>query len=241
MSLQGVLLDIDGTLLLSNDAHAHAWVDAYREFGYDVPFDKIQPLIGMGGDKLMKELTPDLNADDGVGKQISQRRQEIFLNDYLHDLKPAPGARELVQKFNDIGLKITIATSAKNEELEGLLKQAHIDDLVDRTTTSDDANESKPDPDIVDAALAKSKLGPESVLMLGDTPFDIESAGKAGVGVVTVRCGGHDADLNEALAVYDNPADVLAHFDQSPFGQRLAAGVSSWHEPKMNRCATAEN
>jgi HAD superfamily hydrolase (TIGR01509 family) len=217
------LLDIDGTLLLSNDAHAHAWVDAYREFGYDIPFEKIQPLIGMGGDKLMAKLTPGLNKNEGAGKQISERRQQIFLDRYLNGLQPAPGARDLVQRFNDEGLKITIATSAKDAELEGLLKQAHVDDLIDHTTTADDAKESKPDPDIVEAALEKSGLTAGNVLMLGDTPFDIESAGKVGVEVVAVRCGGHQSDLNGALAVYDDPADVLAHFDESPFGQHLAA------------------
>jgi HAD superfamily hydrolase (TIGR01509 family) len=221
--LKGVLLDIDGTLLLSNDAHAQAWVDAYQEFGYNVPFEKIQPLIGMGGDKLMATVTPELHSDQGAGKEITTLRQKIFLERYVENIQPAPGARELVQRLGELGLKLTVATSAKNDELDSLLGQAGVADLIGRTTTADDAEESKPDPDIVEAALQKSKLAPDEVLMIGDTPYDIESAGKAGVGVVAVRCGGHDRDLEGAIAVYDDPADILEHFESSPFAVAIRA------------------
>ena len=222
MTLQGVLLDIDGTLLLSHEAHAHAWADAYRESGYEIPVEQITPLVGMGGDKLMARLTPRLNTNEGAGKEIADRRQQIFLDCYLKSLKPTPGARDLVQWFKDNHLKITIATSAKDAELEGLLKQADVADLVDHTTTADDAKESKPDPDIVEAALKKSKLDAGEVLMLGDTPYDVESGERVGVGVIAVRTGGHGSDLDAALAVYADPADVLVHIDESPFGKRLA-------------------
>jgi HAD superfamily hydrolase (TIGR01509 family) len=223
MPLRGVLLDIDGTLLISNEAHSSAWHDAFAEFGRDIPVSRIEPLIGMGSDKLMGELTPDISSDSETGKAITQRRQEIFLKRYLPSLHPAPGARDLVSRFSDLGLTCTIATSAKDEELDALLQQAGVADLIDEETTSSDAEESKPAPDIVTAALKKSKLPPEDVLMLGDTPFDIASAAQAGVGAVGVRCGGHDTDMGDALAVYDDPADILAHFDESPFAQRLGA------------------
>jgi HAD superfamily hydrolase (TIGR01509 family) len=226
MPLRGVLLDIDGTLLDSNAAHAHAWVEAYAQFGYQVLFGRIFPLIGMGGDKLMATLTPGLSTTEGVGKEIEQRRQQVFLKKYVRDLKPTDGARELVERFRSLGLTCTIATSAKDAELQALLKQTGISDLIEHRATSDDAEESKPDPDIVQAALAKSELAPEDVLMLGDTPFDVESAEKAKVGAVAVRCGGHDADLFGALALYDDPADIVLHFDSSPFGQRLAPPTS---------------
>jgi HAD superfamily hydrolase (TIGR01509 family) len=219
--IRGILLDIDGTLLLSNNAHAQAWVDAFKEFNREIPFQKIQPLIGMGGDKLMAAVAPDLNESEGMGKLITERRKQIFLESYAPTLQPAPGGRDLLLHMRDLGLMLTIATSAKAEELTTLLKAAHVDDLVHETTTSDDAEESKPEPDIVEAALKKSGLSADQVLMLGDTPYDVEAAGKAGVGVLAVRCGGHDEDLKGALAVYDTPADLLDHFDDSPIAARL--------------------
>jgi phosphoglycolate phosphatase-like HAD superfamily hydrolase len=131
-----------------------------------------------------------------------------------------------VARFRDLGLTRTIATSAKADALQALLKQANIADLIDEETTSNDAEQSKPAPDIVASALEKSKLAPDEVLMLGDTPFDLESASQAGVGLVAVRSGGHDRDLDGALAVYDDPADILAHFDESPFARQFTIATS---------------
>ncbi len=219
--LRGVLLDIDGTLLASNRAHADAWAEALAEFGHHIPVDRIEPMIGMGGDRVLAKLVPGLNDQEGEGKEIVQRRQRLFLQEYLPKLEPTPGARALVQRLREEGLQITIATSAKDEELQHLLEAAHIEDLIETKTTSDDAAESKPAPDIVAAALKKSALNADEVLMIGDTPYDVESAGRAQVGVIAVRCGGHDdAALAGAVAVYDDPADLLAHFDQSPLSRQ---------------------
>jgi len=224
MTLCGMLLDIDGTLLLSNDAHAHAWIDTFREFDYrDISFEQVQPLIGMGGDKLLAKVAPGLKDTEGVGKEITHRRAEIFLQKYAPHLQPAPGARDLLVRLKDVGLTLTIATSAKEQELQALLQAAGIDDLIQHKTTSDDAGQSKPDPDIVQVALKESGLGPSEVLMVGDTPYDIEAAERSQVGVIAVRCGGHDEDLAGALAVYDDPADLLAHLGDSPIGTHAAS------------------
>ncbi|GAA6620445.1 HAD family hydrolase [Scytonema sp. NUACC26] len=220
MDLQAVLLDIDGTLVLSNDAHAQAWVDVFKEFGYDVPFEQVRPLIGMGGDRIIPKMVPGLTKDEGEGKAIASRRKEIFINDYVHTLKPAPGSRELIIRMKDAGLRLIVATSASNEELSALLKVARVDDLLDEATTSNDAETSKPSPDIVEAALDKLNMRPNRVLMLGDAPYDIQSANAVGVGLVAVRCGGFDdASLKDALAIYNDPSDLLAHYDNSPFGK----------------------
>jgi len=217
MALQGVILDVDGTLVLSNDAHAQAWVDAFAAFGYEVPFERVRPLIGMGGDQVIPQMVPGLTDEEGDGKAISERRKELIINHYGPKLEPANGSRQLILKMKDAGLKLIIASSATSQELEVLLKAAQVDDLLDEATTSSDAEASKPAPDIVEVALSKLQIEPNQVLMLGDTPYDIKSAAAAGVGVIAVRCGGFDdAQLAGAIAIYDDPADLLAHYADSP-------------------------
>lgn len=219
MALQGVLLDIDGTLILSNDIHAQAWVEAFAAFDYEVPFDRVRPLIGMGGDRIIPKFAPGLNDEEGKGKTIADYRKSLLKNKFASQIVPAHGARELVLKMLDAGLKLTIASSANPEELGLLLKAAQVDDLLHEATTSGDADTSKPAPDIVQAALDKNQLAPDQVVMLGDTPYDIESAGKAGVQVIAVRCGGFsDEQLKGAIAIYNDPADLLEQYDQSPLG-----------------------
>lgn len=219
MRLKGVILDVDGTLLLSNDAHAQAWVDAFTEYNYQVPFERVRPLIGMGGDKLMPTVAPGLSDEEGVGEQIAERRKQIFAERYAATLKPTPGARDLLLRLREAGLELAVASSAAGDELETLLKAAQVDDLIAQTTTSSDAEESKPAPDIVAVALQKLGLESGEVVMLGDTPYDIESASGCGVGVIAVRSGGFtDDELSGALAIYNDPGDALTHYDRSPFG-----------------------
>jgi HAD superfamily hydrolase (TIGR01549 family) len=217
---KSVLLDIDGTLLDSNAAQAHAWEEAFAERGYNIPFESIYPLVGMGGDKVLERLAPGLSDKDGVGKELTKRRKEIFHQQYLPTVKPTPGARELVERIKESGMKPVVATSAENDELQALLKAAGVDDLMDEQADSSDAKGSKPEPDIVQAALNKSGSAPQEAIMIGDTPFDVESAERAKVAAIALRTGGHDADLDGALAVYDSPADLLEHWDESPLAQR---------------------
>jgi HAD superfamily hydrolase (TIGR01509 family) len=188
--------------------------------GYEVSFDKVRPLIGMGGDQLMPQVTPELNKEEGDGKAISERRKELMINRYGPTLPPTKGARQLIERMKDEGLKLIIGSSATSQELEVLLKSAAIDGLIDQVTSSSDAEASKPAPDIVEAALKKLEMQASEVLMLGDTPYDIQSANAAGVSVIAVRCGGfNDADLAGAKAIYDDPADLLAHYADSPLGK----------------------
>lgn len=222
MALQGVLLDIDGTLVLSNDAHAQAWVEVFAEFGYEVDFEQVRPLIGMGGDKILPKFAPGLSDKEGKGKEIAEHRKELVIKKYGPNVPPANGTRELVSKMQDEGLRLVIATSAKAQELEVLLKAAQVDDLLslDEATTSSDTDSSKPEPDIVEAALNKIEMQPSEVVMLGDTPYDIESAKKAGVSVIAFRCGGfNDSQLKDAIAIYNDPADLIAHYNSSPLAR----------------------
>ncbi|MEG3909458.1 HAD family hydrolase [Microcoleus sp. w2-18bC1] len=221
MQLQAVILDIDGTLTLSNDAHAQAWVEAFAAYGYEVPFEKVRPLIGMGGDKVIPKMVSGLSDEAGDGEKIAQRRKELIINRFSPDLSPTPGSRDLVLKMQKEGLRLIIATSATTEELSGLLKAAQVEDLLDQAATSSDAEASKPEPDIVEAALRKLQMEASQTVMLADTPYDIEAAGKCGVPVIAFRCGGFDdASLANAAEIYDHPADLLAHYDDSILGKK---------------------
>jgi HAD superfamily hydrolase (TIGR01509 family) len=214
---RAVIFDVDGTLVDSNDAHAQAWVEALGESGRHVEFTRVRPLIGMGGDKLLPEVS-GLPADSAEGAAISTRRGEIFLQRFVPRLRPTRGARELVEWLHDDGLKLYVATSAKDEELQPLLRVAGADSYMEATASSDDADRSKPDPDIVVAAIERTGRPKNEVIMIGDTPYDVEAARRAGINVIALRSGGwQDRDLRGALAVYDDPADLLNHYELSPF------------------------
>jgi len=212
---QGVILDVDGTLVLSNDAHAQAWVEAFAEFGYTVKFEQVRPLIGMGGDRIIPQFVPGLSDQQGQGKEIADQRKELIINKFAANLAPANGTRQLILKMLSVGLRLVIARSATSQELSVLLKAAQVNDLLsqDEAATSSDVEASKPDPDIVEAALSRLNMEPSEVVMLGDTPYDIESANKAGVDVIALRCGGFDdSELKNAIAIYNEPADLLTDF-----------------------------
>lgn len=218
--VRGVILDIDGTLINSNDAHARAWVDALAEVDVEVDFADVRRLIGMGGDKLLPAIA-NIEEDSRLGAKISERRAEIFRQRHLPQLQPFPKARELLLRMTSAGIQLAVASSAKGEELSAFLELARIKDLIEGATSSSDAQSSKPDPDIVAAALVKLALGAPHVLMIGDTPYDIEAAARAGVRTIAFRCGGRsDHDLAGAIAIYDNPADLLAKFDSSPLATK---------------------
>ena len=214
-ALKAVLLDVDGTLVDSNDAHARAWVDTLNAFGHAVPFERVRELIGKGGDKLLPEVT-GLEHDSPEGKRISEHRSRHFQQVYLPPLKPFPCARELLARMHAEGLLLVVATSAKEEEMAALLRICGAEPFVQARTSSDDAESSKPDPDIIEAALQKAGAQPEESLMLGDTPYDVQAAARAGVGTIALRSGGwSDTALQGAVALYDDVEDLLARYDES--------------------------
>lgn len=219
--LRGVLVDIDGTLIASNRAHAEAFADVFRAAGYALSADQVEPLIGKGGDKLIPELT-GLDAEHGEGKRLADEKKRRFREHYLPTLRPTPGARALIERLRAAELRLIVATSAGGDEVQALLEQAGVADLLTEATSSSDAENSKPDPDIVHAALDRSGLSPAEALLLGDTPYDVEAAARAGVACIALRSGGWgDADLRGALAIYDDPADLIAHLDESPLATSL--------------------
>lgn len=220
-----VILDVDGTLIDSVNLHAKAWQDALREFGHEVALDDLRSQIGKGGDQLLPLFLPK-DELDATGEAVNERRSQIFKERYLHDIKPFPMVRELLQRMQADGARIALASSAKADELAAYKKAARIEDLLQAETSTDDADKSKPEPDIFQAAM--QRLGSpdaEQVIVIGDTPYDAEAAGKAGLRTIGLLCGGWPEDaLRQAgcIATYHNPADLLDQYDRSPLAGRSA-------------------
>ena len=213
--LKAVLFDVDGTLVDSNDAHAAAWVKAFAAFNIIVDRGQVRRSIGMGGDKLMPAVS-GIAEDSEQGSQIGERRSAIFKAEFLPAIKAFPDAGRLVGAVKELGLTAAAASSAQKDELRALLKIAGAESLIDAATSSDDAEESKPEPDIIVAALRRARATAPEALMIGDTPYDVEAASRAGVRTIAFRTGGWgDADLRGAIAIYDGPWDLLARLDES--------------------------
>lgn len=210
-----VLLDIDGTLVDSNDAHALAWVEALAAHGHRHDVAAVRRLIGMGGDQLLPQL--GLDPDSPEGQAISHRRGQIFAATYLPAIRPLPAARPFVERLLAEGFSVRTATSAQDSELRPLLQIAQVDDLLLKGASSGDVEASKPAPDVLHVALTRAKTRPRDALLIGDTPYDLECARRAGVRALAVRSGGWpEPALAHALAVYDDLADLLRHWDTSP-------------------------
>lgn len=211
-----VLFDIDGTLIDSNKLHVRAWRDAFAEEGVEIAEDRIAGQIGKGGDNLVPALAPNL--DDDTQTRLGTREGEIFKQHYIDQAVPFAQARELLAHVRDHGAKVVFASSAAQEQLDHYTDLMDAHDLIDATTSIDDVTSSKPAPDIFAVALKKlDGLRADQVLAVGDTPYDIESAGKSGIGTIGLLSGGFSREaLKDAVAIYADAADLLARFDSSP-------------------------
>jgi HAD superfamily hydrolase (TIGR01549 family) len=219
-----VLFDVDGTLIDSNDLHAVAWRETFLHFGVNLPLDRIREQIGKGGDRLIPALLPPELVEQRQ-EEIEAYRVDLFKRDYLPRVVPFPCVRELFERLATEGKKIVLASSAKGEEVAFHLGVIGAEDLVTATTSADDVEHSKPCPDIFAAALEKvAPLGPDEVIVVGDSPFDVEAAKKLGIRVIGVRSGGFpDHVLREAGAdqLYDGAQDLLNNYESSLIGNHL--------------------
>ena len=215
--IEAVIFDVDGTLVDTVDDHARAWQRTFAHIGRNIDFAAIRSQIGKGGDQLMPVFLPKEEVERR-GKEIEKYRLELFKRDYLPHVRGFPNVRELFERIIGSGKRIALASSAKGEELEAYKKAAKIAELVHEETSSDDAARSKPDPDVFEAALARLRLPPQRAVVVGDSPYDAEAAGKAGLKTIGVLCGGFaEADLRKAGAaqIFRDPADLLANFERS--------------------------
>lgn len=221
--MRAVIFDIDGTLLDSVDLHARAWVEAFRHFGVQTEEPKVRRQIGKGGDQLMPVFLTDEQLKR-QGKEIESFRSDLFKRDYLDKVRPFPGVRTLFERARHAGLRIALASSGKKDEVAHYQDLLGIGDLVDVATSSDDADRSKPHPDIFEAAIGKlAGIAPSDMIVIGDTPYDAQAARKAGLDTIGFLCGGFpEADLSAAgcVAIYRDPQDLLDGFDASPLARQ---------------------
>jgi HAD superfamily hydrolase (TIGR01549 family) len=220
MPAEAVLFDIDGTLVDSVDLHARAWQEAFEHFGKRIRFEAVRAQIGKGGDQLMKEfLSPE--ELERLSEQIDRYRSELYKGKYLGQVRSFPRVRELFQELRRRGIRIALASSAKGDELATYKKIARIEDLVEAETSGDDAERTKPHPDIFDVALKRlgGKIDKSRVFVVGDSPWDAIAAVRLGVRPIGVLCGGFpEEELRKAgcIAIYRDPADLLDRLDESP-------------------------
>ena len=212
---KAAIFDLDGTLLDLVDLHALAWHEALAKFGHDVTFEQARSQIGKGGDKLIPVF---LSADEqrDHGREMEEWRSERFKTAYLPLVRPFTAVPDLLRRVRNAGVRVAIASSAKKDELDKYLDIARIAELVDVKTSSDDAEESKPAPDIFEVVLRKLGIAGVDAVAIGDTPYDASAGGKAGMATIGVLCGGFtETSLREAgcADVYPGPAALFARFE----------------------------
>jgi HAD superfamily hydrolase (TIGR01549 family) len=215
---KAAVFDIDGTLVDSVDLHASAWQEAFARFGHEVTFEQARRQIGKGGDQLLPVFLTAAQQQD-YGNALEEWRGERFKSKYLPMVRPFSAVPELLRRVRDAGLKVAVASSAKEDELKIYLDIAGIAKLVDESTSSADAEKSKPAPDIFEAALKKLGIAAADAVAIGDTPYDAQAACKTGMRAIGMLCGGFtEAGLRASgcVAVYPGPGALLACFDASP-------------------------
>lgn len=225
MRARAALLDVDGTLVDSNDLHVEAWRQAFHRHGKDVSREELHGQMGKGGELIVRTF---LSEDEArrFGSAVDELHAEIFVRDYQPRERALPGVRPLLERMKAGGLRLVLASSAKGEELEGHRRVLGIDDLLDGRTGADDAARSKPCPDIFLAALQSLKaLSPGEAVVIGDSPWDAKAARRAGIPMLGVLTGGFsEAQLrgNGALAVYRDLLELLERYDDSPLARQDA-------------------
>ena len=217
-----VIFDVDGTLIDSVDQHAHAWVDALSDYGHRVDLGEMRRQIGKGGDQLMPMFLTAAEIAE-YGKDLEAHRARILKERYLPSIKAFPQVRALVERVRAAGRRVALASSASTDELAAHKKIADIADLVDGETSADDADRSKPCPDIFEAVLHRFHVAnPTEAIAVGDTPYDAQAAAAAGIRCIGLLSGGwEEKELRKAgcIAIYRDAADLLEQFSASPIAQ----------------------
>lgn len=220
---RAVLFDVDGTLVDTTYVHTIAWWQALREHGHLVPMAPIHRAIGLGSDKILDHLLGD--HDNGQDDAITASHATLVAAWYQR-FTPLPGARDLLKRCHDEGLTVVLSTSADQRDHDALRDALDAEAWIDEATTSEDADQSKPAPDILTAALERIGVRAQEAVFVGDAVWDVQAATRIGMPCIGLECGGTSAaELRDAgaVAVWSDPADLLAHWSQSPLHDRTPA------------------
>ena len=215
---RAAILDVDGTLVDTNYHHALAWYRAFHERDIVLPIWRLHRHVGMGGDKFVSAVAGE-SVEERLGDALRDRWEELF-DELIGEVEPLEGARELIADLKERGHAVVFASSAVEKHVEAFLDKLDARELVDARTTKDDVEASKPDPDLVRAAL--DKAGTDDAVMVGDTPWDIEAARKCGLGTLTVVTGGYsEQELREAgaVAVFESIEALRERLGETPLGR----------------------
>ncbi len=236
--VEAVLFDVDGTLVDSVDLHARAWREALAHFGVEIAYEEVRSQIGKGADQLLPALVPAERLEE-VSGPLAAFRARLFHDAYLPQVAAFPAVRRLVARLRGDGRRIALASSSRQDELEHYVRVAAIEGLYDAATSADDAERTKPYPDVLDAALRK--LGgpdPARCRLVGDTPYDALAAVRAGVIPVGVLCGGFPPELLRragCVALYRDPAALLAAYEQEGDAALADGGAEEAAAPGPDR------
>jgi HAD superfamily hydrolase (TIGR01549 family) len=217
--IEAVIFDVDGTIVDSVDLHAGAWKAAFEKFGKVIAFEDVRRQIGKGSDQLLPVFFSKQELAE-FGEDLDKYRSDLFKKEYLPRVKGFPKVRDLFERLKQDGKQIALASSAKPDELQAYKKAAGVEGLIETETSSGDVEKSKPHPDIFQAALERLRTVPlDRIIVVGDTPYDAAAAAKARLRAIGLLSGGwQEEELRGAgcIAVYGDPADLLARYDKSP-------------------------
>ena len=215
--IKAIIFDLDGTLVDSVKYHAEAWVKAFKEYGYDFSHEKLSQQIGKGSEYIVGELLSSEEAEK-LHSDIAKYRKQYYQDNLLEKVQPFPKVKELFETIKADNIKLVLASSAREETIEHYQKLLDIEDLTDGATSTDDVEQSKPEPDIFTSALAKlDGITPEEVIVVGDSPYDAIAAKKIDLTTIGLLGGGFSAEtLTDAgcVAIYKDPADLLDNYPQ---------------------------
>ncbi|HEX7706392.1 MAG TPA: HAD family phosphatase [Thermoanaerobaculia bacterium] len=212
--LQAVLLDVDGTLVDSNDKHTECWIEAFAHFGKKVEWETIREQIGKGGDLLVPDT---LNAREmhRFGEPLKEYRGELWKRRFMSDVKPFPGVRDAIETLRSREILVALASSSNPDEVEYYVDLLGVENLIGGTTSKEDAQFSKPSPEIFQAALERLESDPARTLVVGDTPYDVLAAHRIPVAVAAVLTGGFSAEsLRKAEFLFEDLREMVKELER---------------------------